>query len=90
MGRPQLLLYATLDQNKQRSQAFRTLFLQELIRNGVLAPNFVVNAAHDDVAVDQTIDAVAAALTVYQRALSDGVEQHLVGRPVQPVFRRFN
>ena len=90
MGRPQLLLYATLDENKQRSQAYRTLFLQELLKNGVLAPNFVVNAAHDDAAVDRTIDAVAAALTVYRRALSDGVEQFVEGRTVQPVFRKFN
>jgi glutamate-1-semialdehyde 2,1-aminomutase len=90
MGRPQLLLYATLDGDKKRSQPFRTLFLQELIKNGVLAPNLVVNAAHDNAAIDQTIDAVATALRVYRAALSDGVERHLEGRPVQPVFRKFN
>lgn len=89
-GRPQLLLYATLDATKQRSQPFRTLFLQELIKNGVLAPNFVVNAAHTDAAIDQTIDAVAASLRVYRQALEDGVEHFLVGRPVKPVFRKFN
>ena len=90
MGRPQLLLYATLDNDGQRSQPMRTLFLQELIRRGVLAPNFVVNAAHDNTAIDFTIDAVDGALRVYRAALNDGVEKYLEGRPVQPVFRKFN
>ena len=90
MGCPQLLLYATLDNAGQRSQPMRTLFLQELIRRGVLAPNFVVNAAHYDTAIDFTIDAVDGALRIYRAALNDGVEKYLEGRPVQPVFRKFN
>lgn len=89
-GRPCLLLYATLDQNKQRSQPFRTLFLQELIKRGIIAPNLVVNAAHSDHDIDQTVDLIAEALTVYRNALSDGIEHYLEGRAVKPVFRKFN
>lgn len=90
MGRPQLLLYATCDQNRQRSQPFRTLFLQELLKRGILAPNFVVNAAHSDDDIDYTIEAVSDALVVYRKALDEGIEKYLVGRPVKPVFRKFN
>ncbi len=90
LGRPQLLLYATLNEKKQRSQPFRTLFLQELLKRGILAPNFVVGAAHSNEDIDQTIEAVGDALVIYRRALDEGVEKFLVGRPVQPVFRKFN
>ncbi len=90
MGRPWLTFFATMDQNKERSQSFRTLFLQEIMKRAVIAPSFVVSAAHSDSDIQHTVDAVAAALRVYQRALEDGVEKYLVGRPVQPVFRKYN
>ena len=89
LGHPSNLIYATLDETGARSQAFRTLFLQETIRRGVLAPSFVVGIAHDDAAIDHTVNAVGEALNVYRRALEDGVGKHLSGRPVQPVFRPY-
>ena len=73
-----------------RSQAFRTLFLQEILKRGIIAPSFVVSAAHSDADIARTIDAVAEALVVYRQAIEAGVEKFLVGRPVQPVFRKFN
>src|SRR5215469_11609630 len=53
-GRPCNLIFATYDQNRQRSQPFRTLFMQELIRRGVIGPSFVVSYAHGDVDIDRT------------------------------------
>ncbi len=38
--------------------------------------------------IDRTIEAIDGALAVYQRALEDGPQTHLIGRPVAPVFRR--
>jgi glutamate-1-semialdehyde 2,1-aminomutase len=90
LGRPCNLVYATRDQQKQPSQAFRALFLQELIRHGVIAPSLVVSFSHSDLDIDKTIDAVTQALRVYRSALTDGVEKFLVGRPVKPVFRKEN
>jgi glutamate-1-semialdehyde 2,1-aminomutase len=89
LGRPCCLLYTTRDGEGKPSQAFRALFLQELIRRGVLAPSFVVSYSHTDRDIDDTIAAVSQALGVYRRALEDGVERHLVGRPVKPVFRPY-
>jgi glutamate-1-semialdehyde 2,1-aminomutase len=40
--------------------------------------------------IDRTINAVHESLAVYKKALQEGVEKYLVGRPVKPVFRRFN
>ena len=90
LGRPCNLIYATLDQQKERSQPFRTLFLQETIKRGLLMPSLVVSFSHDDSAVEQTIDGIGQALHVYRKALDEGVEKYLVGRPVAPVFRTYN
>jgi len=89
-GRPCCLVYWTLDQDRRPSQPFRTLFLAELMRRGILAPNLVVSFTHADSDIDQTVQAIAEALEVYRRALDEGLEKYLTGRPVKPVFRRFN
>jgi glutamate-1-semialdehyde 2,1-aminomutase len=90
MGQPCNLVYITRDAQKQPSQAFRTLFLQETITRGLLLPSLVVSAAHTDADIAKTVDAVADALTVYRRALDAGIDRYLVGRPVKPVMRTFN
>jgi glutamate-1-semialdehyde 2,1-aminomutase len=89
-GRPCNLIFATRDQDRQRSQPFRTLFMQELIRRGVIGPSFVVSFSHSDADIDRTAEAVHGALLVYRKALDEGVEKYLEGRPVKPVYRRFN
>lgn len=90
LGRPCCLSYFTFDANGQPSQAFRSLFLQETLRRGVLMPSLVVSYSHQDADIDRTAAAVDGALAVYARALDGGVERFLVGRPSQPVYRRYN
>ncbi|CAN5678867.1 glutamate-1-semialdehyde 2,1-aminomutase [soil metagenome] len=89
-GRGCGLLYGTKDQDGNPSQPFRTLFLQETVKRGLLAPSLFDNYSHTDELVDRTIEIVDEALVVYARALEDGWEEHVVGRPVAPVMRRFN
>jgi glutamate-1-semialdehyde 2,1-aminomutase len=89
-GKPCNLIYTTCDANGERSQAFRTLFLQETIARGLIMPSLVVSYSHSDEDIDKTIDAIADALKVYRMALENGVEKYLVGRSVKPVFRKFN
>ena len=88
VGYPCNLLYATLGKDGLPSQSFRALFLQETIRRGVLMPSLVVSYSHSDSDVARTIEAVDGALSVYARALEDGVERHLTGPPTKPVFDR--
>jgi len=89
-GRPCNLVFVTCDQDGKRSQAFRALFMQELIRRGVIAPSFVVSFSHTDEDIDKTAEAVYEAHIVYRKALDEGVGKYLEGRPVKPVYRRFN
>ncbi|HLA62963.1 MAG TPA: glutamate-1-semialdehyde 2,1-aminomutase [Rhodothermales bacterium] len=89
MGRDCNLVFATRDPEGRPSQGYRTLLLQELVRRGVLAPSFVVSAAHDDDSIDETVDALAGALAVYRDALDGGLDRFLHGRPVQPAIRPF-
>jgi glutamate-1-semialdehyde 2,1-aminomutase len=87
-GRDCNLIYVARDGEGQPSQEFRTLVLQEFLEHGILAPSFVVNAAHDPKAISQVVDAVTELMPVYQRALDDGVATVLRGRPVRPAVRR--
>lgn len=89
VGRDCCLLFATRDAARRPSQPFRTLFLQELVSRGILAPSFVVSYSHRTEDIDATIRAVTAALEVYAMAIEHGVERYLVGRPVKPALRAY-
>jgi glutamate-1-semialdehyde 2,1-aminomutase len=91
VGRPCNLLFSTADHDGKPSQAYRALFLQELIRWGVLAPSFLVSYSHEDDDIDHTVEAIRRAARVYAKALdarsTDGL---LIGPPTQSVYRRYN
>jgi glutamate-1-semialdehyde 2,1-aminomutase len=89
-GQASNLIYVTKNPEGERSQSYRTLFLQELIRRGIIAPSFVVSFSHSDQDIDRTIEAVDEALAVYAKACEEGVEKYLEGRAVKPVNRRYN
>jgi glutamate-1-semialdehyde 2,1-aminomutase len=89
-GQPCNLVFATRDRESEPSQGFRTLFLQELLRGGLIAPSFVVSFSHSDEDIERTVDVVDRALGVYAKALDEGLNRHLIGRPVKPVIRRYN
>ena len=89
-GRPSCLVFGTRDHEGVPSQAFRALFLQELLSRGVLGQSFVISAAHTDEDLELTLEASDAALAVYARAVSAGsTDGILVGPPVAPAVRRF-
>ena len=87
LGQPCCLVFGSRDAQGQPSQPFRTLLMQEIIERGVLATSLVVNYSHSEVDIDRTIEAFAAAFTVYRRALEDGIDKYLRGRPVKPAIR---
>lgn len=90
LGRPCCLMYSTCDEQLKPSQGYRTLFLQETLKRGLLAPSLVVSYAHTDVDIDRSACAIDEALGVYRQALDQGLQKFLAGRPVKPVFRRLN
>ncbi|MGI9064538.1 MAG: glutamate-1-semialdehyde 2,1-aminomutase [Pseudonocardiaceae bacterium] len=90
LGRPSCLVFTTRGPDGEPSQEFRTLFLAELLRRGVLGQSFVISAAHTDADVAHTRDAVVGALAVYRRALDAGSTRGLLsGPPVAPALRAF-
>ncbi len=89
-GRPCNLVFTTKDLEGQPSQPFRTLFMQEMVRRGILGPSFVVCYSHSEDDIDKTIAAVDQFLPVYKKALDGDVEDYLEGPSVKPVFRKYN
>ncbi|MCX6312142.1 MAG: glutamate-1-semialdehyde 2,1-aminomutase [Bacteroidetes bacterium] len=82
--------YFTRDKEGNASLEFRTLFSQEMIKNGVLIPWVALSYSHGETELDLTLSAVEKSLKVYKAALTDGIEKHLVGRAIKPVFRKYN
>ena len=84
------LNYLTFDRGKQASLPCRTLLSQELLKRGVLMPWIAISQSHGESELQQTLDAFDGALKVYAAALTDGVEKHLQGPAIRPVFRTHN
>jgi glutamate-1-semialdehyde 2,1-aminomutase len=90
IGRPCNLVFVTRNRDGERSQEFRTLFMQELIRRGIIAPSFVVSFSHTEDDIARTAEAVYEAHAIYRKALDNGVDKYLSGRSVKPVDRKHN
>jgi glutamate-1-semialdehyde 2,1-aminomutase len=82
--------YATAGLDGANSLALRTLFSQEMVKNGVLMPWIALSWRHGDAELAITERALDAALPVYRKALHEGTEAYLVGPAIKPVFRKFN
>lgn len=90
VGPGQNLVFGTADAAGEPSQEMRALFMQELVRGGVLGPSLVNSVAHGAVEHEITVAAWATAAMSYARALESGPRAFLVGPPTKPVFRRRN
>ena len=90
IGYPCSPTYMTLDGGGSSSFQFRTLFAQEMIRNGVMMPWIALSKAHDEKIFEQTTIAIDHALGIYKKALENGVENYLQGHAIKPVFRTHN
>ncbi len=89
-GPPISMNYVTRDASGILSMEFRTLFAQEMARNGVLMSWIAVSLSHGETELQMTLDAARKSLQVYARALNDGVSNYLEGPAVKPVFRKYN
>ncbi len=89
-GKPCCMVLGCFGPDGKPSQAFRTLMLQETIKRGFIIPSLVVSYTHTDADIEATIMAFDEALFVYRKALDEGVDHYLVGRPSKVVYRKFN
>ena len=82
--------YTTLGNDGTVSLALRTLFAQEMVKNGVLMPWIALCHRHGDAELADTERALEAAFRIYRKALDEGPERYLEGSAIKPVFRRYN
>lgn len=82
--------YVCKDQNYKISPEFKTLFMQEMLKNKVLIPWISIAYRHQTKEFDITMEAIENSLNIYKKALKNGVKRYLKGPPVKPVFRRYN
>jgi glutamate-1-semialdehyde 2,1-aminomutase len=85
-----LPFYVTLDENKQSSLKYKTLFIQEMIKNNVLIPYITISYSFGDNELQQLTDAIYNSLIVYKKALDEGIDNYLTSEIVKPVFRKYN
>lgn len=72
------------------SLPLRTLFMQEMVREGILLSYLSPSYAHGQRELDATLAAARRAFVTYERALEDGWRKYLDGNPIKPVFRAYN
>lgn len=77
------------DHKKEVSSGMRTLAMQEMISRGVLFQgSFVPCFTHTNEDVDYFASALEDSLKIYKKALEEGYEKYLVGKPAKAVFRK--
>lgn len=78
--------------DERPSMAFRTLFMQEMIRRGVLYQGILSPCySHTEEDIDWMLQCFDESLAVFGNAIDEGgVDNFLVGPEIKPVFREFN
>jgi glutamate-1-semialdehyde 2,1-aminomutase len=82
--------FQTLDLTGKPSYSLRTLFVQEMVKSGVLMPWIALSHQHREVELLKTLEAVDKSLAVYKSALEGDVKNFLEGPEIKPVFRKYN
>jgi len=88
---PNVLL--TLDFNigeESRNAKARTLFLQEMVRNGVIMPWIAPSYRHGSLELRKTERALETSLSVVKKAIESDDYSGLTGPAAKPVFRKYN
>ena len=82
--------YLTFNKNGGNSLGLRTLFAQEMIKNGVMMPWIAISYAHGKKELEITKKALEKTFEVYKKAVENGYENYLIGDVIKPVFRKYN
>lgn len=90
IGPPCSPVFQTFDESGSNSMELRTLFLQEMVKNGVLMPWIALAYRHTDKELELTANALKETFEIYKLALKEGVDKYLDGPAIKPVFRKYN
>jgi len=85
------IYFEFLDSNKKISNDFKTLFIQEMIRNGILFQGlFLPCYSHDKSDLKMIILAFKKSSQLYKLALERGFNKYLHGESIKDVFRKYS
>jgi|TARA_B100002003_G_scaffold84280_1_gene78721 glutamate-1-semialdehyde-2,1-aminomutase len=89
IGRPCLTLMKFMSDDGKDSLELRSLFQQEVIRQGILfAVANNLSFSHSDSDVEKTIEVYGNAFEVLKNAIKDGnTEKYMLGKPIEPIFK---
>lgn len=76
--------------DKKPSFEYRTVFLQELMREGVMMPYIAIAYEHTDREIEVTLEAARKAMKTYRDSLDGDVSRFVMGNVIKPVFRGYN
>lgn len=82
--------YVTKNPEGEVSLDYRTLLSQELIKNGVLMPWISICFRHQEEELKLLGNALERSLSVYKKAINDGLSNYLHSPSIKPVFRKYN
>jgi glutamate-1-semialdehyde 2,1-aminomutase len=83
--------YICKDKNKNLSLPFRTLLMQEMLKNKILFPSYIsICFRHNEDSLRKTEIALIKSFHIYKKALKIGLENYLRGDSIKPVFRKYN
>ena len=76
-GFPWLPRYSTNNIDGERDPDFTMLFQQEMARHKVLMRNIIISYRHGEKELELTCDALDKSLSIYKKALNNGVSRYL-------------
>lgn len=82
--------FVVCGKDKQPSMEYRTVFCQEMIREGILMPYIAIAYQHSEKEIEVTLDAARKAMRVYSDALNGNLNDFILGNVIKPVFRKYN
>jgi glutamate-1-semialdehyde aminotransferase len=86
---PWLQGFTFKNRQQEVDTGMRTLFMQEMIRHGVLFQGaFVPCFSHQTQDLEFFAEAFSESCDIYAQALEQGWEKYLTGAPTKPVFRK--
>ena len=89
VGDDWMLVFIFKNKEEESDSGFRTLALQEMIKRGVLFQGiFVPCYSHSIDEIEKFVYAFKETLSIYKKALEEGHNKYLVGRPTKSVFRK--
>jgi glutamate-1-semialdehyde 2,1-aminomutase len=83
-------LYVFKNKAFEVDAAYRTLFLQEMIKNGILFQGILVPSfSHNDEEVNYFLNGFKNSCEMYKKAIEENINIYLSGKPVKAVFRKY-